>query len=47
MIGPYTGISNAYGFDFFFGIKYQFFGECNKAKSKRGRRGGPDDCFKY
>ena len=48
MIGPFTGISNAYGFDFYFGIKYQYFGDCaRKNKHHKAKRGGPDDCFQY
>ena len=48
MIGPFTGISNAYGFDIYFGIKLQHFGECKQKNTKQKvRRYGPDDCFKY
>ncbi len=47
MIGPFTGISNAYGFDFFVGIKYQFFGECSQRNGNRRARGGPDKCYTY
>ena len=47
MIGPYTGLSNAYGFDFFVGIKYQFFGDCNTRKRNHKARSGPDKCYTY
>ena len=47
MIGPYTGLSNAYGFDFFVGIKYQFFGDCHARKRNNKARGGPDKCYSY
>lgn len=43
MIGPYTGLADAYGLDFYFGLKWQHFEKCKK-KSKV-RRDYMGECF--
>ena len=46
MIGPYTGLADAYGVDFYLGLKWQHFAKCNKRKNKsKGHKSGFDDCF--
>ncbi|MEP7264003.1 MAG: DUF5723 family protein [Bacteroidota bacterium] len=47
MIGPYTGISNAFGVDIYFGIKWQIYQSCNRKSGKQSKsKGGPaQGCF--
>lgn len=46
MIGPFTGISNTYGMDVYFGIKWQYFKKC-KSRGIHQRKGNYEmDCFK-
>ena len=46
MIGPYTGLSNAYGMDFYFGIKWQGFQSCgSKVRNHKSFKGSRTDCF--
>lgn len=47
MIGPYTGISNAFGVDIYFGIKWQLYQSCERksAKASKIKGGRAQGCF--
>jgi hypothetical protein len=45
MIGPYTGITDAYGFSFYFGIKYQHFPKCKNKSARPLKRNYTNDCY--
>jgi hypothetical protein len=47
MVGPFTGLFNAYGLDLYFGIKWQLNGSCDRKPARPGknRSGRSLDCF--
>jgi len=46
MIGPFTGMFDAYGFDVYLGIKWQIYKSCERKQAKAKRaKGGKDNCF--
>ncbi len=45
MIGPFTSLSDAYGINFYFGIKYQHFPSCKNKSNRARKKNYTDDCY--